>query len=167
MVLHWNAAAIVGDGDEAVGAQMHLDPCGMAGNCLIHGIVDHLGEEVMQSVGIGAADIHSRPAPNRFKPFKNLNVRSRVRTGCGDRCLGRAPHRRRMLRGNVCFIIGSEQVFCHGRASSKMARIGHLAFYHIEAVPARSWNRPASSRLVPATERLVNSPFLQSSIRCV
>ena len=69
-----NAAAIVGDGDEAVGLHLDLDPVGMAGERLVHGVVDHFGEQVMQRLLVGAADIHAGAAAHRLEPFQNLDV---------------------------------------------------------------------------------------------
>ena len=78
-----NAAAVVGDGDEAVRGHLDLDPVGMAGERLVHGVVDHFGEQVMQRLLVGAADIHARTAAYRLEPFQNLDV------ACGVAGLGR------------------------------------------------------------------------------
>ena len=69
-----NAAAIVGDGDKAVGLHLDLDPVGVTGQRLVHGVVDHLGEQVMQRLLVGAADIHAGAAADRLEPFQNLDV---------------------------------------------------------------------------------------------
>ena len=69
-----DAAAVVGDGDKAVGRHLDLDPVGVAGQRLVHGIVDHLGEQVMQRFFVGAADIHAGAAAHRFEPFQDLDV---------------------------------------------------------------------------------------------
>jgi topoisomerase-4 subunit B len=34
----------------------------------VHRVVDHLGEEVVQGLLVGAADIHAGPAPHRLQP---------------------------------------------------------------------------------------------------
>ncbi len=57
-----DAAAVVGDGQETVLVEFHLDPVGVAGDRLVHGIVHHLGEEVMHRLLVGAADIHAGAA---------------------------------------------------------------------------------------------------------
>ena len=69
-----NAAAVVGDGDKAVGLHLDLDPVGVAGQRLVHGVVDHLGEQVMQRLLVGAADIHAGPPAHRLEPFQDLDV---------------------------------------------------------------------------------------------
>ena len=69
-----NAAAVVGDGEEAVGIQLDLDEIGVAGQRLVHRVVDHLGEEMVQRLLVGAADIHARPAPDRLQTLQHLDV---------------------------------------------------------------------------------------------
>ena len=69
-----DAAAVVGDGEEAVVLELDLDPVRVAGQRLVHRIVDDLGEEVMQRLLVGAADIHAGPAPHRLQPLQNLDV---------------------------------------------------------------------------------------------
>jgi hypothetical protein len=69
-----NAAAVVGDGQEAVGAEFDLDEGGVAGQRLVHRIVDDFGEQVMQRLFVGAADIHAGPAAHRLQPFEHLDV---------------------------------------------------------------------------------------------
>ena len=50
-----------------------LDEGRMAGDRLVHRVVDHLGEEMMQRVGVGAADIHARAAAHRLEPLQHLD----------------------------------------------------------------------------------------------
>ena len=69
-----NAAAVVGDGDEAVGLHLDLDPVGVAGQRLVHGVVDDFGEQVVQRLLVGAADIHAGAAAHRLEPFQHLDV---------------------------------------------------------------------------------------------
>ena len=69
-----NAAAVVGHGDEAVGVHLDFDPVGVAGQRLVHGVVDDLGEQVMQRLLVGAADIHAGPPAHRLEPLQHLDV---------------------------------------------------------------------------------------------
>ena len=69
-----NAAAVVGDGDEAVRLHLDFDPVGVAGERLVHGVVDHLGEQMMQRLLVGAADIHAGAAADRLEPLQHLDV---------------------------------------------------------------------------------------------
>ena len=68
----------------------HLDEGGVAGDRLVHRIVDHLGEQVVQRLLVGAADIHAGPAAHRLQPFQHLDVGGRV-AALGGGWLGRAP----------------------------------------------------------------------------
>ena len=68
-----NAAAVVGDGEPAVRLQRHLDEGGVAGDRLVHGVVEHLGEEVVQGGFVGAADIHARPPAHGLQPLQHLD----------------------------------------------------------------------------------------------
>ena len=45
-------------------------PC----HCLVHGVVEHLGEEVVQSLLVGAADIHAGTPAHRLEPLEHLDV---------------------------------------------------------------------------------------------
>ena len=73
-----NAAPVVGHADEAVGLELDLDPVGVAGDRLVHRVVDHFGEQVMQRLLVGAADIHAGAAAHRLQPFQHLDVARRV-----------------------------------------------------------------------------------------
>ena len=74
MRLDRNAAAVVGHGDEAVGLHLDFDIGRVAGHRLVHGVVDHLGEQVMHRLLVGAADIHARPAAHRLQALQHLDV---------------------------------------------------------------------------------------------
>ena len=69
-----NAAAVIGDGDEAVRLHLDFDPVGVAGQRLVHRIVDHFGEQMMQRLLVGAADIHAGTAANRLEPLQHLDM---------------------------------------------------------------------------------------------
>ena len=65
------------DREPAALLQLDLDEGGVAGHRLVHGIVDHLGEEVVQGLLVGAADIHAGPAANRLQALQHLDDRTR------------------------------------------------------------------------------------------
>ena len=69
-----DAAAVVGDGERAVRGKLDLDEAGMARHGLVHRIVDHLGEEVVQRLLVGAADIHAGAAAHGLQPLQHLDV---------------------------------------------------------------------------------------------
>ena len=99
-----DAAAVVGDGQEAVGVHLHFDEVGVAGHRLVHGIVDHLGEQMVQRLLVGAADIHARPAPHRLEAFEHLDV------GGGVAVLGAGAARRGLDRRPALRLRSAEQV---------------------------------------------------------
>ena len=70
-----HAAAVVGHGEPAALLHHHLDEGRVARDRLVHRVVDHFGEQMMQRVGVGAADIHARPAPHRLQPLQHLDRR--------------------------------------------------------------------------------------------
>ena len=78
-----HAAAIVGDAQKAVGLERHIDEGRMAGDGLIHRIVEHFGEEVVQRRLVRAADIHARPAADGLQPLQNLDRGGRIASLAG------------------------------------------------------------------------------------
>ena len=91
-----DAAAVIGDDERAGRLQLDLDEAGMARHRLVHRVVDHLGEEVVQRPLVGAADIHAGPAPHRLQPLQHLDVRGGVAGLLTDEGIERR-HRRRQL----------------------------------------------------------------------
>jgi hypothetical protein len=76
-----HAAAIIDDGQAIAGFQRDLDPAGMAGHGLVHGIVEHFGGQMMQRPFIRAAYVHARATPDRLKAFEHLDRRCII-VGC-------------------------------------------------------------------------------------
>ena len=76
-----NAAAVVADRQPVAGGELDLDAGGMAGHRLVHGVVEHLGGEMMQAALVGAADIHAGAAADRLQPFEDLDVLGRIAVG--------------------------------------------------------------------------------------
>ena len=68
-----NAAAVIGDADEAVGLHLHVDEGRVARDRFVHRVVDYFRENVMQRPLIGAADIHAGAAANRLQPLEHLD----------------------------------------------------------------------------------------------
>ena len=73
-----DAAAVVADGDPVGSRQLELDPGRMAGHRLVHRVVEHLGDEMVQRALVGAADIHARAAAHRLQALEHLDVVRRV-----------------------------------------------------------------------------------------
>ena len=83
-----DAAAVVDDGEEAVGGEFDLDEGRVPRQRLVHAVVDHLREKVMQRLLVGAADIHAGPAADGLETFQNLDVtRGVIALGAGGACL--------------------------------------------------------------------------------
>ena len=76
--------------EEAVGLEADLDPGGVAGDGLVHGVVDHLGEEVVQRLLVGAADVHAGAAADGLEPLQHLDVGGGIVVGGIRRSCGRA-----------------------------------------------------------------------------
>ena len=73
-----NAAAVIRHRKIAIFGELDLDARSVAGNRLVHGVVQHLGEEVMHRLLVGAADIHAGAPADRLEPFQHLDVCRRV-----------------------------------------------------------------------------------------
>src|SRR5207244_4192208 len=54
-----DAAAVVGDAEAAVDVDGGGDVLAVAGQGLVHGVVDQLVDEVVQPLGAGVADVHA------------------------------------------------------------------------------------------------------------
>ena len=122
-----DAAAVVGDRHKTVGLHLDVDPVGVAGQRLVHGVVDDFGEQMMQRLLVGAADIHAGAAAHRFEPLQNLDVLGGVAgfaAGAGGRAGGtargaatafaRVGEQVRRFGGFRRFGSFSHQLFTHG-----------------------------------------------------
>ena len=70
-----NPPPIVLDGDRrAVLVQGHPDVRRMAVHRLVDGVVENFPDEMMQTGGADAADVHARPATNRFEALEDSDV---------------------------------------------------------------------------------------------
>jgi hypothetical protein len=69
-----DAAAVVADRYPVAGGELDLDARGMAGNGLVHRVVEHLGDKVMQPTLVGTANKHARAATNRLQSLEDLDI---------------------------------------------------------------------------------------------
>ena len=76
-----DSASVVDDGDPVAGFQTQFNAAGMTGDGLVHGIVQDFGDQVVQRVLIGAADVHARAAAYRLQAFQHLDILGRVTWG--------------------------------------------------------------------------------------
>lgn len=61
------------DRQEAFSVQLDLDQLGMAGHGLVHGVVQHLGEQVVERPLIRAADVHAGAFADRLQTLQYLD----------------------------------------------------------------------------------------------
>ena len=72
-----DATAVVCDAHAPlIGVQHHLDEARMPIQRLVHRIVHHLPEKVMQTARVCAADVHRRPLPHRLEPLEDGDLGS-------------------------------------------------------------------------------------------
>ena len=69
-----DTTAIVDDRDGVVRIDGNLDFGAVAGQSLVHSVVDDFIDQVMQTGGGGAADVHTRTASDRFQTFQDLDT---------------------------------------------------------------------------------------------
>ena len=81
-----DAAPVVGDAAGSVGVQLNLDPAGVARHRLVHRVVQHLGDEVVERAFIRAADIHAGALANRLQSLQHLNGGGVICFRCGVVC---------------------------------------------------------------------------------
>ena len=139
-----DAAAVVGHGEEAVVLERDLDTVGMARHRLVHGVVEHLGEEVMHRLLVGAADIHAGAPAHRLQPLQHLDVGG----GVGLLAAHATGRRRLACRGLIGFCFSSSSSlanrsrddggFAHG--SFRHQRL-HESLMHRERLLARTHAR--------------------------
>ena len=121
-----NAAPVVGHGQKAVRRQLHFDEGRMACQRLVHRVVDHLGEQMMQRLFISPADIHSRPAADGFQPFQNLDILCGITFLCPGGAGGR------LGRGSGTGRHATEQVVASRRFLVFIQGFGHMSLYSAE-----------------------------------
>ena len=84
-----DAAAVVDDLDAAVGPQGEHDAVAVAGQRLVDGVVDDLGDQVVQAALAGRADVHARPLADGLEALEHRDRRGVVVAvdvgGDGDR----------------------------------------------------------------------------------
>jgi len=108
-----NTAAIIRHADEAFCLHLDFDPVGVAGQRLVHGVVDDFSEQVMQRLFVGTADIHAGASADGLESLEDLDVlggiaglrarsaRGRLRAGGPRRYLGRLARGRFPTPGRV------------------------------------------------------------------
>ena len=70
MDIDGDAASVVADGDGAVDVDGDVDAFAVAGEVFVHGVVENLGDAVVESALVGAADIHAGLFANGLQAFE-------------------------------------------------------------------------------------------------
>jgi len=76
-----DASTVVNDADAVVRQDRHFDMRGVAGQCLVDGVVDDLVDQVVQTARAGGADVHARADAHRLKAFQHLQVAGVIMVG--------------------------------------------------------------------------------------
>ena len=74
MDIHRNSATIINDRNPIIGMDDDIDFFAIAGQRLVHRIVHHLVDQVVQSHLAGRTDIHSRTFAHRLQTLKDRNI---------------------------------------------------------------------------------------------
>src|SRR3984893_3145376 len=70
----WNAAPVVAHRAGSVRVEDDLDAVAVAGQRLVHRVVDRLVDQVVQAVRAGVADVHGGALADRLQPLEDLDV---------------------------------------------------------------------------------------------
>ena len=73
-----DAAAVVANGNPVARGELDLDSRSMAGDGLVHGVVEYFGGEVMEPAFVGTTDVHAGATAHRLQPFENLDILCRI-----------------------------------------------------------------------------------------
>lgn len=107
--VHWDTAAVIGDGDGAIDIDFDGDSGTVTGEGFIDGVIDDFVDAVMEAALEGIADIHSGAFSDGFEAFEDLDFGAVV-LGSGGWVLGwgwggvrhgRAPVKRELWEGST------------------------------------------------------------------
>src|SRR5690606_6510886 len=69
-----NPTAVVHHGDGVIGVDHDVDPGTVTGERLVHGVVHHLVDQVVQTSHAGGADVHPRALPHGLESLEDLDL---------------------------------------------------------------------------------------------
>lgn len=69
-----DTTAVITHHDGVVGSEFQLDPVGMAGDGLVHRVIEDFGNQVMQCGIVRTPDIHTGTAAHRLQAFENFDI---------------------------------------------------------------------------------------------
>ena len=67
VLVHGDAAAVIRDADVIIRQESHLDAVGMSAHRFVSRVIKNFPNEVVETIGIGGADVHARALTNRFQ----------------------------------------------------------------------------------------------------
>ena len=74
MDLHRNTAAIITDGNRAIGVNGYFNLGAITGKMFINRVIEYLKDTVMKPSLIRVTDVHPGALPNGFKTFEFVNL---------------------------------------------------------------------------------------------
>jgi hypothetical protein len=74
MHLDWDASPVVPDGNGAIRVDGNVNPCTVAGEMFVDGIVEYFKNTMMKSSLIGITDVHAGAFANCFQTLKFVNL---------------------------------------------------------------------------------------------
>src|SRR5262249_36731653 len=109
-----DAAAVVANGNPVARGKLDLDSRSMAGDGLVHGVVEYFSGEVMEPAFVGTTDIHAGAAAHRLQPLEHLDILCRVAVGSSrDRCIEEIWH-----GANIRMVkVGASSIQCRWKAN--------------------------------------------------
>ncbi|MNC19049.1 hypothetical protein D3C75_669740 [compost metagenome] len=69
-----NTPPVINYSNTVIFMNNHLNPVAKTCQRLIDTVIDNLPDQMMQTLGAGRADVHAGTLPDRFQPFKHLNL---------------------------------------------------------------------------------------------
>jgi hypothetical protein len=70
----WNTAAVISNSNRPILVNGHAYVSAEPDEGFIDRVVDDLKDKMMQTSGVGAADVHGRPFPNSFQVIQYLDL---------------------------------------------------------------------------------------------
>ena len=74
VLIHGNTAAVILDAHRAISLDGHVDFGGITGERLIHGVINDLVDQMVQTALGGRADVHAGAFTNRLQTFQHGDI---------------------------------------------------------------------------------------------
>ena len=80
VLIHWDAAPVVGHHQATIGQDTHIDARGIAGNRFIDGVISNLLDQMVHAIVARATDIHPWALADWLETLEHLNLRTVIRS---------------------------------------------------------------------------------------